>query len=74
MERTSEFERRALDAAGPVFLVALGVLLLLVLAVTALVAPLPTPFAFALLALGGVALGVGLAWGVAKNGASAGEG
>ncbi|HVL48522.1 MAG TPA: hypothetical protein VM889_08200 [Candidatus Thermoplasmatota archaeon] len=62
MERTSEFERRAFAAAGPVFFIGFGVLVLVVMAFTALFALVPGEATFAFMVVGGASLALGLLW------------
>lgn len=74
MEENNEFRRRAFGAAGPVFLVAVGLLLLLVLAFVVLAIPLGSPLSLLLIVVAIAALFGGFAWGLAKNGSSARRG
>lgn len=67
MEPNDKFQRRAFRAAGPVFLVAIGAVVLTVLAIAALVSALPTTAAGALFVAGAGALVAGLAWGAAQG-------
>ena len=66
-ETTRTFGREAFSAAGPVFLVAMGLLLLSLLGVLALLGGLPAPVAMAFGAAGVAALVGGLAWGGAQR-------
>jgi len=72
-EPTPEFRERALSAAGPVFLVTLGLVLLVTLAVLVLFASPPAPLAWTWGISGFVALAGGLAWGAASRDRPAGH-
>lgn len=67
MEPNDSFSQRAFAAAGPVFLVSLGVLMLLVLAVLVLVEPLASAASWTLLVAGLAALIAGISWGSAQS-------
>lgn len=67
MEPTDDFQRRAFRAAGPVFLVALGTVLLLVLAVMLLLAPLEAGVGWTFAFVGVLLLVAGLLWGSAQG-------
>lgn len=68
MEQNREFERRAYSAAGPVFFAALGLMLLLVLAVLVLVAPVDALVGW-LLGIGGLgSLALAFGWAALQRG------
>lgn len=67
MERTDEFQSRALRAAGPVFLVAMGSVLLLVLLVMLLLAPLEAAVGWTFAFVGVLLLVAGLLWGGSQS-------
>ena len=72
-EPTREFEREAFRAAGPVFLVAVGLMLLSLLGILLLIGGLPPGVAVAFGAAGAAALVLGLAWGSAQRSRHAGK-
>lgn len=67
MEPDDEFSRRAFGAAGPVFLVGLGLVFLVVALVWLLLVPVPSGVAWGLALLGAVGLLAGVAWGLKVN-------
>lgn len=68
MEPDSDrFERQAFAAAGPVFLVSIGTVLLLVLGVILLLQPIEAVVAWLLGLVGTAALIAGLVWGSAQS-------
>lgn len=64
METTDEFERRAVAAAGPAFLVGIGVVLLLVVGIASFIAAMPALVAWAMAGIGVTALLGGVLWGI----------
>lgn len=66
-EPTDTFERDAFRAAGPVFLVALGILLLTLLGILFLIGGLPPAVAAAFGVAGALFLVLGISWGSAQR-------
>lgn len=66
-EQTRSFNREAFSAAGPVFLVSIGVLLLALLGVLLLLGGLPFGVGAAFGSAGILSLVLGVAWGSTKR-------
>ncbi|HWG90462.1 MAG TPA: hypothetical protein VNZ52_06380 [Candidatus Thermoplasmatota archaeon] len=62
-ERTGTFHREAYRAAGPVFLVTLGIVCLMIFVVLLSVGALPDAFGTILAAVGVISFVAGLLWG-----------